>query len=435
MELRTVRRISIAVGVGCLCLISIVSVSAALRHADPAPRAAAGSQLPDGTGLARPRRLPAMRLITARGRIISTRSWRGKWVVLAPSMTLCHEVCPMTTGALIQLRNQLDRAGLGQRVEVLEVSVDPWRDTPARLRAYRRLTGLDFSLLTGTRRELRRFWRWLGVFFARVPQGHPPDVDWLTHRPERFDVQHTDGLFIFDAAGRERMASAGMPDVGGHLSRALRGLLNDQGRGNLRHPQTPWTPATALTDIEYLMGGGGGTAAGAGAGQTSPGSPAAPSPPAIRRELAGSPPPLAGLHAQAGRLLGPETALARRLVALRGYPVVLNAWASWCGACRAEFSLLAAVSARFGRRVAFLGVNTNDEPTPARAFLASHRLSYPSYRSSSAGLAPIASIEGLPMTIFIGPSGRVRDVHAGQYVSSASLAADVRRYALGRRGR
>ena len=86
--------------------------------------------------------------------------------------------------------------------------------------------------------------------------------------------------------------------------------------------------------------------------------------------LAGSPAPLAALHRQAGRLLGGEPALAARLRALRGYPIVLNAWASWCPAAEAEWPLLAAAAARFGRRVAFVGVDALDTSTSGRHLLA-----------------------------------------------------------------
>jgi cytochrome oxidase Cu insertion factor (SCO1/SenC/PrrC family) len=90
----------------------------------------------------------------------------------------------------MQLEARLRGAGLSGRVAIVEVTVDPWRDSPARVRAFRRLTGARFAMLTDTPAEIRRFWRFFGVYYRRVPQGHPADVDWLTHRAERFDVQH-----------------------------------------------------------------------------------------------------------------------------------------------------------------------------------------------------------------------------------------------------
>ncbi|MHB8659695.1 MAG: redoxin domain-containing protein [Solirubrobacteraceae bacterium] len=153
---------------------------------------------------------------------------------------------------------------------------------------------------------------------------------------------------------------------------------------------------------------------------------------AVHALLAGSPAPLAALHQQANRLLGSLAALGARLHGLRGYPVVLNAWASWCSPCRQEFSLFAAASAHFGRHVAFVGVDTGDSPGDARAFLTGHPVSYPSYQSPSvSGLGSLSVISGLPTTIFIDRSGKVVYVHTGQYESLGTLEADVSGYARG----
>ncbi len=153
---------------------------------------------------------------------------------------------------------------------------------------------------------------------------------------------------------------------------------------------------------------------------------------AVARELAGSPAPLADLHAQAGQLLGSVPALAARLHQLRGYPVVLNFWASWCSPCREEFGLLAQASAAYGRRVAFLGVDSEDNPSDARAFLAAHHVSYPSYQAASGQVDRILpqGLEGLPTTVYISSTGRVLYVHTGQYDSLGTLQADIQTYAL-----
>jgi protein SCO1/2 len=405
-------------------LVVVLSVVQAARYDHPRTTiAGAPAPLAVGTALQRPRPVPSVGLIDASGKPVSLSRWRGKWVVLAPSMTLCHEVCPMTTATLNQLTAQLRRAGLSKQVAVVEATVDPWRDTPARLRAYRRLSHADFSLLTGTQPAIGRLWKFFGVEHTRVPQGDPPDVDWLTGKPETFDVQHTDAVFIIDPAGQERILDEGMPQVTGQLPQPLRRILNDVGRHNLAHPQLAWTASELVQDLYYLMNRNVPASALAKV--------SAPSASAAANALAGSPHPLAALHARVGRLLPPSASLTAELRALRGYPVVLNLWASWCPPCRAEFPLLASASAAYGRRVAFLANDTNDSASDARTFLARHPVSYPSFQVSQDALTPLAQLQSLPMTIFIDRSGRVVHVNTGAYASQTRLVQDIERYALG----
>ncbi|MBV9798307.1 MAG: SCO family protein [Solirubrobacterales bacterium] len=428
MTLRRARQIAIAGAVLLAVLLVVLSVLARVNKNSATTTAGASAGVPApvaiGTALERPRPVPAVQLIDENGTTYPLpAAWHGKWVVLAPSLTLCHEVCPMTTGALMELTAQLRQAGLSSQVVVATATVDPWRDTPARLRAYRKLTGADFTMLTGTQTEIRRLWKFFGVYYARVPQGKPPDVDWMTHKPETFDVQHTDAVFVVDPAGQERIVDEGMPDVGGRLSATLRSLLSSAGQANLAHPELPWTATEIREDLYSLMG------------RTIPASElpksGIPTPAAAQQALAGSPGALAALHRQAGQLVGSASALMARLHSLRGYPVVLNAWASWCGPCRAEFGILASASTTYGKRVAFVGVNTNDTTSDARSFLAQHPVSYPSYESSSSQLSSLAVLEGLPTTIFVAPSGKVVNVHAGQYDTGAALDNDIAHYALG----
>ena len=145
-----------------------------------------------------------------------------------------------------------------------------------------------------------------------------------------------------------------------------------------------------------------------------------------------TPHPLASLHQQAGALLSVDQSLTAELRSLRGYPVVINAWASWCGPCRSEFSLFALASTRYGRQVAFLGNDTNDSAADARSFLGRHPVSYPSFQSSESSLTSFAQIAGLPTTIYVGRSGRVVYVHTGSYDTQTTLEQDIERYALGR---
>lgn len=425
--IRRLRWVAGGAGAALVALLCALAVLATVQARESIPAAdGIPAPLAIGTELPRPRQLPPMPLVNEHGRPFSLAAWRGKWIVLAPSMTLCHEVCPLTSGVLMALQERLGVAGLSKRVVVAEATVDPWRDTPARLRAYRRMTGVNLPMLTGTQSEIKRLWSFLGVYYAKVPEGHPADIDWMTHRPERFDVDHTDAIFIIDPHGQERIVDDGMPQISGPLPVPLHRLLDAQGRRNLVHPELPWTAAEILEDLDYLMG------------RNVPAAMiAAPAPPDRRRaqeQLRGSPTALAGLHLQAGQLLGGETALRHRLAALRGYPVVINVWASWCGPCQQEFPLFATTSARYGRSVGFVGVDTNDHAADARAFLAQHPVSYPSYQSTSSQLSPLAAVDGMPTTLFLDGAGKVIGVHMGQYATSAALDNDIGRYAFDVKG-
>jgi cytochrome oxidase Cu insertion factor (SCO1/SenC/PrrC family)/thiol-disulfide isomerase/thioredoxin len=426
VKLSRARRIVNSALVLVLAAFAAVSVLASVRHGQATSVVGIPAPLAVGTELQRPPLVPRVELIDQEGKPFSLASWRGKWVVLAPSMTLCQEVCPMTSGVLSQLTGDLRRAGLSSRVVVAEVTVDPWRDTPARLRAYRRLTGVNFQMLTGSQAAIRKLWKFFGVYYHRVPEGRPAAIDWMTHKPETFDVEHTDAVFFIDPAGQERIVNEGMPDVGGRLSVVLRRMLDAQGLYNLAHPELPWTAAEALDDIDYLMNRN--IPARAVPVATPP------SPAATRASLAGSPDALAKLHRQASQLLGPESALAARINALRGYPIVINIWAQWCPACRSEFPLFAQASARYGRRVAFLGVDTNDSAADGRSFLAQHQVSYPSYQSSSTQLESLAVVQGMPMTIYLNRAGEVIWRHIAEYQSLGSLENDIEHYALGVHG-
>lgn len=148
--------------------------------------------------------------------------------------------------------------------------------------------------------------------------------------------------------------------------------------------------------------------------------------------LAGSPPPLAALHKQADQLFdGGVDAYEARIASLKGFPIVTNVWASWCVPCRAEFPTLQKLSARYGKRVAFVGVNSKDGDDTAATFLREAPLSYPSYTDPDGEIAAsLGTIGGLPDTAFYNRAGELCHLKQGQYAEQDELEADVRRYAL-----
>ncbi len=151
----------------------------------------------------------------------------------------------------------------------------------------------------------------------------------------------------------------------------------------------------------------------------------------MRERLSPSPPPLAALHAQANEIVaGGLPAVRARLAALRGTPVVINKWASWCEPCREEFGVFQRVSVSRGRQVAFLGIDSEDTKAHALAFLRSFPVSYPSF-SDPSGQTGVAITDSAftPVTVFINRSGG-KFIHQGPFSSVAKLEQAVERYAL-----
>jgi cytochrome c biogenesis protein CcmG, thiol:disulfide interchange protein DsbE len=156
---------------------------------------------------------------------------------------------------------------------------------------------------------------------------------------------------------------------------------------------------------------------------------AAPSKAQLAAYLKGSPAPLAALHGEANQLLGGgASALAARLQALRGYPVVVTQWASDCAPCQAEFPYFQQLSARLGSRVAFIGNDAGDTTGGAKGWLRRFPVSFPSYRDPSGqvalALSPYYALD-TPVTYLYTRSG-VQYSNVGPYASEQALRQQIR---------
>ena len=162
----------------------------------------------------------------------------------------------------------------------------------------------------------------------------------------------------------------------------------------------------------------------------------APSPAVVARAFSGSPAPLAALHRQANQLLvGHDTGLAAvkaRIKSLRGHPIVINKWGSWCGPCRYEFPFLQVLAVRYGKRVAFLGLDSDDNNGDARSFLKKFPVTYPSYSDPDTSIQQAFGISPRvnPSTLFLDRKGQMSFLHQGAYAHEKDLEDDIRRYAL-----
>jgi protein SCO1/2 len=190
-----------------------------------------------------------------RGQNVTLGGLKGKVVVLAPFLTLCQDECPLITASFIGLQRDLRAAGLAHKVVFVEATVDPGRDTVARLAAYQKEFGADWDLWTGTPANLATFWKAFHVTYQIVAEAQPPHIDWYTGKPLTYDVDHTDGYFLIGTNGRERFIDASAPNLHGKLSKKLTALLNAGGIRELHNPQgDEWTVNQALASISWLLG-------------------------------------------------------------------------------------------------------------------------------------------------------------------------------------
>ena len=182
------------------------------------------------------------------------------------------------------------------------------------------------------------------------------------------------------------------------------------------------SPSAALVLVGVLLSGCGSSTRSA-----------APAAATVRQQLKGSPPPLAGLHAQADQLLGGgQAAFRARLNSLHGYPVVVNKWASWCGPCQTEFPVFQRAAVALGKQVAFVGIDGKDANPSAAAFLKRFPVTYPSFTDPGEQIArSIQAAVYFPQTIYFNRRGKAVYDHAGPYESASALERDIRRYVLG----
>jgi cytochrome c biogenesis protein CcmG/thiol:disulfide interchange protein DsbE len=153
----------------------------------------------------------------------------------------------------------------------------------------------------------------------------------------------------------------------------------------------------------------------------------------MQARLVGSPAPLAALHAQADQLLGGgASALRARLAGLKGWPVVLDKWASWCEQCKAEFGIFQRAATNLGREVAFIGIDSGDTSrAKPLEFLHSFPVSYPSFFDPNEQIGVEVSDSTLvPATIFYNRRGERSYIRQGGYPSVAKLEREVERHAM-----
>lgn len=102
------------------------------------------------------------------------------------------------------------------------------------------------------------------------------------------------------------------------------------------------------------------------------------------------------------------------LADLRGKPVVLNFWASWCVPCRDEAPILRAAQARHAaRELIVLGVTVNDKPEDSQRFAQQFNLNFPSVIDKDGRVGVAYGVTGVPETYFVSRNGIIQSKHFG----------------------
>ena len=106
----------------------------------------------------------------------------------------------------------------------------------------------------------------------------------------------------------------------------------------------------------------------------------------------------------------------RTLSELRGKPLIINVWASWCGPCRAEMGSLERLSRRFnGKQFNIIGVSTDDHANAAAAFLRQAKVTFDNYHDRKLLLEAMLGADTIPLTVLVDAQGRVvKKVHGSR---------------------
>jgi protein SCO1/2 len=256
---RAGRRTRSAVGtaLAAVALTALAACGSAGTPTDPAI-AAPGPMVGQRMNVTLPAAVTNGVLVSSSGKRFSLASLRGKVVVISDAMTLCQETCPLDTANVVAAARAAQHAGVGNRIVFLSVTVDPERDTPVQLAAYRRLFApapADWLTVTGDPAQLATLWKTLGVYIHRVPDTPPYPRNWRTGKPLSYDITHSDEVFFLDKSGHERFLLEGAPHLAPHTSlpRTLAKFLDAHGQRNITHPsKLAWTLPQELQVLSWL---------------------------------------------------------------------------------------------------------------------------------------------------------------------------------------
>jgi protein SCO1 len=151
-------------------------------------------------------------LTDASGKKRSLGEFRGKVVAVFFGFAQCPDVCPTTLSDFAQIKEKLGADG--ERLQVIFITVDPQRDTPAILGSYVASFDPSFVGLTGSVDEINATAREFKVFYQKV----------AGKTEMSYTIDHTAGSYVFDKDGRVRLFvkhAAGVEAIAADLKQLL----------------------------------------------------------------------------------------------------------------------------------------------------------------------------------------------------------------------
>jgi cytochrome oxidase Cu insertion factor (SCO1/SenC/PrrC family) len=310
--------------------------------------------------------MPAFSLTDQQGRPFTLDSLAGKDVVIAAFHTTCHETCPLYTALFLQLAKQKRSS-----VELVEVTTDPVTDTPSVLAAYARQALATWTFATGASDQVAAFWKPFGVELATGDS-------------------HASTLALLDRHGYVRLVYRGVPNVGHDIPPSLASTLSAKGLAELASGGDGWGAPDVLQALSTI-----------GRGEPSPAAAGGAAPDFTLRSTDGT---------------------AVRLADLRGKPLAINFWGTYCPPCRAELPMLHSAVPRAGVRLVL--INEAETGDQVRAFLQRVGVDQPSLLDPDLAVGRAYGLSALPMTIFIRSDGTIDRRQVGQ-LDDRVLAAEL----------
>ena len=140
-----------------------------------------------------PKAVEPFALIDQSGEAFTEQDLRDRWSFLFFGYTYCPDVCPMALGDLNMVQRRLAELGQAENTTYRLISVDPGRDTPARLKEYTTYFNPEFRGATGTPEELVRFAKQFGIYFQVNDDGSGA---------ADYTVDHSSTVTLIDPDGR-----------------------------------------------------------------------------------------------------------------------------------------------------------------------------------------------------------------------------------------